>query len=283
MTGSNYPAVNASDIAVAPVPLPPLAEQRKIAAILSSVDGAIQATEAVIAQTRRVKEGLLQELLTKGIGHTRFKKTAIGEIPETWEVKTLAGVIKRVIDNRGKTPPVLSEGPHELLEGNSLTEVSSTPDYSRVNKFVSQQTYDSWFRAGHPQKGDVLLPTVGAIGRAVYLDADRGCIAQNIIGVRPSNSCNPPFLFYWFSSSFFRDQTARVVMNAAQPSLRVPHMLKYNLAVPPKAEQEAIARPLISLDKCISNCKAELDQLQQTKAGLLQDLLTGKKRVENLE
>jgi type I restriction enzyme S subunit len=62
------------------VPLPPLSEQKKIAAILSSVDDAIQATQAVIDQTRQVKEGLLQDLLTKGIGHTRFKQTEIGGI-----------------------------------------------------------------------------------------------------------------------------------------------------------------------------------------------------------
>ncbi|MBK6578673.1 MAG: restriction endonuclease subunit S [Sandaracinaceae bacterium] len=62
--------------------LPPLPEQKKIAAILSSVDEAIQATQLVIDQTRRVKEGLLQDLLTRGLpGHTRFKQTEIGEIP----------------------------------------------------------------------------------------------------------------------------------------------------------------------------------------------------------
>ncbi|MGC6515455.1 MAG: restriction endonuclease subunit S, partial [Myxococcota bacterium] len=81
--------------------LPPLPEQRKIAAILSSLDEAIAATEAVIAQTRRVKEGLLQDLLTRGIGrggrpHTRFKQTEIGEIPESWEVRKLLELCSRV-------------------------------------------------------------------------------------------------------------------------------------------------------------------------------------------
>ncbi|MDZ7778956.1 MAG: restriction endonuclease subunit S [Gemmatimonadota bacterium] len=72
--------------------LPPLPEQRKIAAILSSVDDAIAATRKVIEQTERVKQGLLQTLMTRGIGHTRFKQTEIGEIPEEWEVVTLEDV-----------------------------------------------------------------------------------------------------------------------------------------------------------------------------------------------
>ena len=67
-------------------PSPPLPEQRKIAAILSSVDDAIEKTQAVIDQVQVVKKGLMQELLTRGIPgrHTRFKKTEIGEIPEEW-------------------------------------------------------------------------------------------------------------------------------------------------------------------------------------------------------
>ena len=77
-----------------PLLLPPLPEQTKIAAILSSVDEAIAATQSVIDQTRKVKQGLLQDLLTRGIGHTRFKQTEIGEIPEAWEVKRLDSVVK---------------------------------------------------------------------------------------------------------------------------------------------------------------------------------------------
>ena len=63
------------------IPLPPLPEQQKIAEILTSVDVTIESTHKVIAQTKKVKQGLLQELLTKGIGHTKFKDTEIGRIP----------------------------------------------------------------------------------------------------------------------------------------------------------------------------------------------------------
>jgi type I restriction enzyme S subunit len=69
--------------------VPPLYEQRRIAEILSTVDDAIAATRAVIEQTRKVKRRVLECLLTKGIGHARFKQTEIGEIPEGWEVVEL--------------------------------------------------------------------------------------------------------------------------------------------------------------------------------------------------
>ena len=75
--------------------MPPLPEQRKIAAILSSVDDAIEKTQAVIDQVQAVKRGLMQELLTRGLPgrHTRFKQTEIGEIPESWELLSLGQLI----------------------------------------------------------------------------------------------------------------------------------------------------------------------------------------------
>ena len=84
MSGSNYPAVRGSDVEAYTFSLPPLPEQRKIAAILSSVDDAIEKTQSVIDQVQVVKRGLMQELLTRGLPgrHTRFNKTEMGEIPE---------------------------------------------------------------------------------------------------------------------------------------------------------------------------------------------------------
>ncbi len=74
--------------------IPPIPEQHKIAAILSSVDDAIEKTQAVIDQVQVVKRGLMQKLLTRGLPgrHTRFKQTEIGEVPEEWEVVELVSV-----------------------------------------------------------------------------------------------------------------------------------------------------------------------------------------------
>ena len=88
MSGSNYPAVKSNDVRTYTLLLPPLAEQRKIAAILSSVDDAIEKTQAVIDQVQVVKRGLMQELLTRGLPgrHKQFKQTEIGTVPADWRV-----------------------------------------------------------------------------------------------------------------------------------------------------------------------------------------------------
>ena len=96
MRGSNYPAVKGADVEEYTLSLPSLAEQRKIAATLSSVDDAIEKTQAVIDQVQVVKRGLMRDLLTRGVPgrHTRFKKTEVGEMPEEWELKKLIDIAR---------------------------------------------------------------------------------------------------------------------------------------------------------------------------------------------
>jgi type I restriction enzyme S subunit len=74
-TGTTRVRISKKNLQSIEILLPPLSEQKRIAEILTSVDDAIQATEKVISQTKRVKQGLLQELFTRGIGHSKFKKT----------------------------------------------------------------------------------------------------------------------------------------------------------------------------------------------------------------
>ncbi len=80
------------------IPFPPLEEQKKIADILSTVDKKIAFVEENINATEELKKGLMQKLLTEGIGHTEFKDTTIGKIPSSWEVVKLAEAIDIMTD-----------------------------------------------------------------------------------------------------------------------------------------------------------------------------------------
>jgi type I restriction enzyme, S subunit len=92
------------------IPLPSIDEQHKIASILSKVDELIQKIDQVIEQTQRLKKGLMQRLLTKGIGHTEFKKTDLGEIPEDWNIVKLEEVSTKIIDMDHKMPKKYDHG-----------------------------------------------------------------------------------------------------------------------------------------------------------------------------
>ena len=71
------------------IPLPTIGEQKGIVKVLSDVDSAIELADQVIAKTERLKKGLMQQLLTHGIGHTEYKETPIGKIPKEWIVTTI--------------------------------------------------------------------------------------------------------------------------------------------------------------------------------------------------
>jgi restriction endonuclease S subunit len=84
--GSTFDAINSKELSNLLISLPPIIEQKKIAEVLTTVDEAIEKTVQVIEKTKELKKGLTHKLLSKGIGHRRFKKSEIGEIPDGWEV-----------------------------------------------------------------------------------------------------------------------------------------------------------------------------------------------------
>ncbi|WP_347043161.1 restriction endonuclease subunit S, partial [Bacteroides fragilis] len=90
--GSSNININANNIKELKVAIPSMEEQEKIASILSTVDEQIDNVDGLIEKNKELKKGLMQQLLTKGIGHTKFKKSEVGEIPEEWEVMVLEDV-----------------------------------------------------------------------------------------------------------------------------------------------------------------------------------------------
>ena len=158
------PGLNLADVERMRVVVPPLPEQKKIAAVLSSVDEVIQATQAVIEQTRRVKEGLLQDLLTRGSGHTRFKQTEIGEIPVEWEVVTLSELATY---RRGSFPqPYGLEKWYDDVNGHPFIQVFDVGGDMRVKETTKRRISAlAAKRSVFVEKGSLILTLQGSIGR----------------------------------------------------------------------------------------------------------------------
>ncbi|WP_339677935.1 restriction endonuclease subunit S [uncultured Zhongshania sp.] len=284
VAGSNYPAISSLNVKNLELLAPPLPEQQKIAAILSTVDDVIEKTCAQIDKLKDLKTGMMQELLTKGIGpggvpHTEFKDSPVGRIPVGWNVVPISAIVEKVIDNRGKTPPISHSG-YELLEINSIKKDDVHPDYEKVSKFIDEETYRQWFRAGHPKSGDILIPTVGTIGSCSLVCQDRGCIAQNIIALRLRKGVDTRFAYYVLSSQFTVRQIEAILMNAVQPSLRVPHFLMLHMVLPNESEQTKIGEALGSIDAKLTILREKSEVAIKLKKALMQDLLTGKVRVK---
>lgn len=158
----------------------------------------------------------------------------------------LGELIEKVIDNRGKSPQTSDIHYQPLIEINALG--NKEVDYSAVRKYVDKDIYDTWFRSGHPKKGDILFSTVGTIGIASYMSSDLGCIAQNIIALRTNELCESEYLYYYLISEKTRAELLNLDIGGVQPSIKVPHLLNIKLSLPPLSEQKRIAGILSALD-----------------------------------
>ena len=161
-------------------------------------------------------------------------------------------LLEHTVDNRGKTPPTTEKG-HILMEINCITGNQKYPDYSMVKKYVSSETYTSWFRSGHPKKGDVLIPTVGTLNAIGFADRDGCCIAQNMIAFRANSKvCYGEYLYYLLCDPTVRKRLLQLDIGAVQPSIKVPHIKNLEVNIPCVKEQKKIAKILEDIDNKIA-------------------------------
>jgi type I restriction enzyme S subunit len=259
------------------IPLPPFPEQQKIAEILSTVDEAIQKTNEIIAKTERLKNGLMQELLTKGIGHKEFKDTEIGRIPKDWEVVKLGdGKIAEIRGNRTiNNIQKVAFIPMELVPDHEIFAKYEIRDL----KDISSSTYC--------EAGDLLLAKItpslenGKQG-IVPEDVPNGfALATTEVYPIVCKGINRLFLFYVLKFPKFR-KILEFSMRGTTGRQRVPKdaVEKLKIPLPPDQEQQKIAEILSTVDKKLEIERKEKARLEKIKQGLMDLLLTGKVRVK---
>ncbi len=190
------PSIRKSTLEALIVPLPPLPEQRKIAEILSTVDKAIEKVNEAIAKTERLKKGLMQELLTKGIGHEEFKDTEIGRIPKEWVIKELNEVTVEITIGvvSSATPYYTSpENGVPYFRSQNVRENKLTPTEIYVTKEFNEKHSRSILR-----EGDVLTVQTGDIGTSCVVPKEfEGSNCHSLLITRTNNKIlNPYFLLY---------------------------------------------------------------------------------------
>jgi type I restriction enzyme, S subunit len=238
------------------VVIPPLPEQQKIAEILSTVDDKIDVIDQQISETHQLKKGLMQRLLTKGIGHTRFKDSKLGEV---------------AVVNMGQSPSSASYNDKGigsyLIQGNA--------DIKDRKSFPRQWTSE-------PTKfcdvGDTLMTVRAPVG-AIAKSEHHACIGRGVCSIKAKN-INAMYLYQFLLSyeskwkSLEQGSTFTAVNGNDIKGVHIPH--------PPLPEQQKIAEILSSVDEKVEVLKEKKTYYQELKRGLMQQLLTGKIRVNAL-
>jgi type I restriction enzyme S subunit len=253
--------IGQEDIAKVKIAIPPLSEQQKIAEILTVWDNAIDIQTRLIASLQKRKQGLMQQLLT---GKKRlegfcgeWKEVKLGEISTFFSGGTPKTNIK---DYYTGTIPFIKSG-----------EINQTVTEQYINEKALENS-----SAKLVNKGDILYALYGATSGECAISKIDGAINQAILCIRTSENRN-------FILSILQSNKQHYIDNylqGGQGNLSAEIVKSYSLKIPSNVEQTAIANILSAADKEIDIAKKKLTSLKGQKKGLMQQLLTGKKRVK---
>jgi restriction endonuclease S subunit len=270
--------LNLDQLLVDEVVIPPLPEQKKIASILTSVDEVIENTQKQIDKLQDLKKATMNELLTKGIGHTEFKDSELGRIPKSWEVVRF----QEVFESYTYGPRFSSKDYSPIGNVKTIRGTDLTKDWCINYKQVPLAELDEKVVLQHRLKeNDVVMITTADCGfSAVFKEQSIPFIASAYaIRLRPTLRINSSFCVCYLQTSIAKNQIEKYERKGTVSNLPGSDVMNVRLPLPSLDEQSEIVSALTSIDTNISNNLEKLSQTQSLKKSLMQDLLTGKVRV----
>lgn len=282
---TNLASINSSQLRAFPIPVPPLPEQRKIAVVLSSVDGAIEASQAVIDQLQVVKRAMMAEMLTKGLPgrHKRFKQTEIGAVPEAWQVSTFGNICSKIVDGVHSKPEYVPRG-IPFVTVKNMTAVDEGISFEDLN-YITEEDHAGFINRAHPERGDVLLTKDGTLGVPRVVETDVVfSIFVSVALMKPIHS----LVDSWFMRFALESPKVAAHFNVVHAGLALKHIHLIDLRatpcpLPPLAEQREIAASLRAIGSQVVAAREHVVSLRQVKSALMSVLLTGEVRVPTEE
>lgn len=272
VNASTFGEISKKSIRSLKIALPPLPEQRRISAILSNVDENIQKTQQIIEKTEELKRGLMQQLLTRGIGHTRFKQTEIGEIPEEWEIKKLGDICKSIVPGRNRPKRFDGDIPWITLPDIDGIFINN----SKSGLMVSEEEVKRSGGKVVPPKS-VIMSCVGELG-VTAIARRRIVINQQLHAFVCPDDLDPYFLALLLN--FHKNQMLSLANTTVVPYMNKENCESVLIPVVPFDEQRKIVSILSSVSDRIAREHQHQTNLDQLKKGLMQVLLSGKVRVK---
>ena len=193
-------------------------EQKKIASILTSVDEVIENTQKQIDKLQDLKKATMNELLTKGIGHTEFKDSEFGRIPKSWEVGSLGEISTRITDGTHQAVKTSDNGTIPFLYVSTVRDQEI--NWGIAGK-ITEDEYSKASQGRQPNLGDILYTAVGSYGYAAIVDTDsKFCFQRHIALIQLNQELvSPKFIENFLVSDTAKRQADRLVVGNAQLTL----------------------------------------------------------------
>ncbi|WP_412514380.1 restriction endonuclease subunit S [Shewanella indica] len=282
--------INAENIKKLKILVPPIREQQKIAEVLSTVDKKIDLIDQKIAETEKLKTGLMQKLFSEGVGvqdengnwqpHTEFQDSPFGKIPKSWSVETLGEHTIKVgsgVTPKGGSKAYVDTGIPLIRSQNVLFGKFKLDDVA----FITEQQHEK-MKGSQLQPKDVLLNITGAsIGRCAVLPADfeEGNVNQHVCIIRMSQAITPEFCGWFLNSNLGQKQIWNLQAGGNREGLNFQQIRSFRIPVLTIEEQCSIVEILSTVSDKLNLLEQQKAETQQLKKGLMQKLLTGEWRV----
>lgn len=285
--GASYPAVRDSDVFGAQIPLPPLAEQRKIAEVLAVVRRAIEQHDRLIQLTTELKKTLLEHLFTQGLHAEIQKQTEIGPIPESWEVVDLSRAVEQI--DYGISAPIPKTPPENGVKIVSTADITKDGRllYGKIRQITAPEKTVKRLTL---QTGDVLFNwrnSAELIGKsAVFREQDEPHVfASFILRIKCDEKKFHNFFLAHLMNHFREKEVflklARRAVNQANYNRNEISVLR--IPLPTYAEQQAIADSIRVVDARIDQYRQKKEKLAQLCRTMLHQLMTAQIRVHYLD
>lgn len=276
---SGQPGINATEYCSLQIPVPPLAEQRKIAEVLGVWDEAIEKQARLIEKLALRKRGLMQRLLSA--------KLRLPGFSEPWE-KVKLGDIGHFLSSNTLSRDCLNEQIGNIKNihyGDILIKLPTIVDASFIH--IPYVNDDVIVKSDYLKNGDIIFAdtaedyTVGKAIEIINIQAIPVTSGLHTIPFRPKSGIFVNrFLGYYVNSTDYRRQLQPLIQGIKVYSISKTALCKTTLKIPTLSEQTAIAEVLTAADREIELAKEKLDRLRRQKRGLMQQLLTGKRRIK---
>lgn len=284
--GSTFSAVGSKDIKQLSVAYPKrIEEQQKIAEVLSTVDKKINLIDKKIAETEKLKTGLMQKLFSEGVGvqdsdgnwqpHSEFQDSPFGKIPKCWQklsLESIASVERGKFSARPRNDPKYFGGEIPFVQ---------TGDVVNAHVYIesySQTLNELGLTVSKTFPPETVLITIAAnIGDVAITKFPLAC-PDSLVGIQANQDiCNASWLFFFMQTQ--KSELDSRATKSAQKNINLQVLKPLSVFLPPLKEQEFIAEILLTSEQKLALLKQQKAETQQLKKGLMQKLLTGEWRV----
>jgi type I restriction enzyme, S subunit len=283
---SAQPHLNRQQLENTAIPVPPLPEQRKIAAVLGLVQRAIEQQERLITLTTELKKALLHKLFTEGLRGEPQKQTEIGPVPESWEVSKLADLFEIEHGYAFDGAFFRSDGRYILLTPGHFFEEGGFRDQKDKTKYYVGEIPHGYVLA----KGDLLVAMTeqkaGLLGSAIVIPEDEKYLHNQRLGLIQNldkQRLDKLFLFYFFNTAAVRKQIFLTSSGSKVRHTSPGKIRELSIALPGLQEQKDIAQLLQAVDAKLEVNERKRQSITDLFHTLLHQLMTAQIRVNDLD